>query len=67
MSSKAFVFLRRLREQRSRFLGVLKVNPRPAKGVQIQLEFRGKTEHGRVVSISPANWAAEPTSHPPFM
>lgn len=56
MSCRAFVFLQSLREQRLRCLGVMTVKPHPARGVQIQLEFRGKTETGRVTSFEPANW-----------
>ncbi len=64
MSSRAFVFLQSLRDQRSRFLGVVTVNPRPARGMQIQLKFRGKTETGRVTSIEPANWDSRPDVTP---
>lgn len=57
LSYRAFVFLRRLREQRSRFLDVVPVKPRPEKGAQIQLQFRGKAETGHVTSIEPEGWA----------
>lgn len=60
MTSRAFVFLQRLREPRLRCLGVVTVKPHPARGVQIQLEFRGKTETGRVTSITPTNWDGRP-------
>ncbi len=60
MSSRAFVFLQSLREQRLRCLGVVTVNRRPARGMQIQLEFRGKTEIGRVTSIKPTDWEGRP-------
>ncbi len=41
MSDRAFVFLRRLRDQRSRFLGVVTVKPRPIEGAQVHLDVRG--------------------------
>jgi hypothetical protein len=67
MSDRAFVFLRRVREQRPRFLGVVTVKPRPTRGARIQFEFRGKTETGRVASIEPENWdgsaGVTPTIH----
>jgi hypothetical protein len=67
MSDRAFVFLQRLRDQRSRFLGVVTVKPRPIEGAQVHLEVRGKTVTGRVASITPANWNPQcgvtPTIH----
>jgi hypothetical protein len=67
MSDRAYVFLRRLRDQRSRFMGVLRVRPRPARGAQVQLVFRNRVESGRVAYIEPANWdghtGGTPTIH----
>ena len=42
MSNRAFVFLRRLNDQRSRFLGVVTVRPEPATDAQIQVELKFK-------------------------
>ncbi len=58
MTDRAFVFLWRVREQRSQFLGVVTVKSRPTRGARIQFEFRGKTEFGHVASIEPTNWDA---------
>ena len=67
MSDRAFVFLRRLRDQRSRFLGVVTVKPRPIEGAQVHLDVRGNTVTGRVASITPAKWDPQsgvtPTIH----
>ena len=56
MTDRAFVFVWRVRERRSRFLGVVTVKPRPTRGARVQFEFRGKIEIGRVAAIEPTNW-----------
>ena len=67
MTDRAFVYLRRRRDRRSRFLGIVSVKPRPARGAQVQLVFRDKVESGRVTAVSPANWddhvGVTPTIH----
>ena len=67
MSDRAFVYLRRRNDRRPRFLGLVGVRPRPAKGAQVQLFFRGKVERGRVIAVSPDYWGDQigvtPTLH----
>ena len=57
MSDKAFVYLRRRSDQRSRILGVVRVKPRPARGARVQLFYRGKIERGRVIAVLPVYWS----------
>ena len=67
MSDMAFVYLRRRRDRRPRFLGAVNVEPRPARGVEVLMHFRGRVETGRVIAVSPVDWngltGVTPTIH----